>query len=147
MSQYLTTLCDSLSKVLDRCAQLDARRLAGYVGNLEFWINEVRHRLKLIDGLIDRRRKMVAATKERYRVETRQASNYRGDSDSIIDRLTDANVADTSTNWDELEELADRLRTQVLGSTKGFIKNCIRSKLLDRKKLFDIEESLGMTFK
>jgi hypothetical protein len=43
-------LCDSLCRVLDHCAQLDRRRLAGYVANIDFWVAEIQHRLNLIEG-------------------------------------------------------------------------------------------------
>ena len=48
MSRYMQELCDALSNVLDHCAQLDRRRLAGYAQNIDFWIAEIQHRLVLM---------------------------------------------------------------------------------------------------
>lgn len=63
MSQYLNEICDPLCRVLDHCAQLDRRRLAGYVANIDFWVGELRHCLMAVDGYAQRRQKMIEGAK------------------------------------------------------------------------------------
>ena len=43
--RYMEELSDALLRVLDHCAQLDRRRLAGYAANIDFWVSERQHRL------------------------------------------------------------------------------------------------------
>src|SRR5262249_46104993 len=122
MSRYLQELCDSLCRVLDHCAELDRRRLAGHVANIDFWVAEIQHRLSLIDGYEDRRRKMMAGTDQVYADDIRRAP---GNEMQNVYRLIIPNAKDVSTDWKELEDESVRLRSQILASAKRFVKRCI----------------------
>lgn len=144
MSRYMQELCDALTRVLDRCAQLDRHRLAGYVQNVDFWVSEIQHRLLLIDGYIERRRKMVAAINAAYQHDIDKRELQYFDS---IESLTTRQVTDTSTNWDELETEVNELRKQVLASTKRFVMRCVETKLIEPDQLFHIEDQLGVNLR
>src|SRR3954468_2365586 len=51
---YIERLCDALADVLDRAAGGTKDRLAGYVANFDFWVEEAAHCLKLIKEYDDR---------------------------------------------------------------------------------------------
>ena len=150
MSRYMQELCDSLCRVLDHCAQLDRRRLAGYVANIDFWVAEVQHRLKLIDGYVDRRRTMMAGTDWVYADDIRRASpSHIRDFEQLIkpievERLTKPNVLDVSTDWEALQNESAKLRKQVIASTKRFVKQCVATELIGQDKLFQIEDQLAV---
>jgi hypothetical protein len=139
MSRYMQELCDALTDVLDRCAQLDRRRLAGYAHNIDFWISEIHHRLTLIDGYLERRRNMVDGTKAVYQDDINRSIGLDFPyfpSVPTIASLVTPNVTDTSTNWAELEDETDRLRKQVLASARRFVMKCLDAKLIDQEQLF-----------
>lgn len=135
MSQYMQQLCEALIRVFDRCTQLDRRRLAGYVQDIDFWIAQVQHRLSIIDGYVERRRRMIDGTKAVY------TDDIQGSPSRDVD-LVSPNVIDTSANWDELQAEAIALRKAVLESTKRFVMHCLDEKLIDTDKLFEIEDVL-----
>ena len=140
-------LCDALTRVLDHCAQLDRRRLAGYVNNLDFWVSEIQHRLKLIAGYIERRRDMVAGTNAVYQDDITRNVGPHYHSVPPVESLTMPNVIDTSTNWDDLEAETAELRKQVLASTKRFVMKCLECELIDQTRLFQIEDQLGVNLR
>jgi hypothetical protein len=137
-------LCDSLCRVLDHCAQLDRRRLAGYVANIDFWVAEVQHRLKLIEGYVDRRRSMMAGTDQVYSDDIRRwpSTNLHN-----VEQLITPNALDVSTDWDAIQKESEKLREQVLASTKRFVKKCVATELIDQDKLFAIEDQLAVNLR
>lgn len=148
MSRYLQELCDALTRVLNHCAQLERRRLAGYTQNIDFWVSEIQHRIKLIDGYIERRQNMVAGTKAVYQDDiNRSIGPQHHNPVPSIESLTTPNVTDTSTNWDELRAETDKLRKQVLASTKRFALKCLETELIDQDQLFQIEDRLGVNLR
>ena len=64
MSKYLEEIAAALVRVLDHAAELPAHRLVGYTANLDFWLAEVRHRLRTIDDYSTRFEQMKKAVKE-----------------------------------------------------------------------------------
>lgn len=140
-------LCDALTRVLDHCAQLDRRRLAGYANNVDFWVSEIQHRLILIDGYIERRQQMVAGTNAVYQDDINRNPGPHFHSVPSIESLTTPNVKDTSTDWDELKTEATELRKQVLGSTRRFVMRCLETELINQDRLFHIEDQLGVNLR
>lgn len=147
MSRYMQELCDALTRVLDHCAQLDRRRLAGNANNVEFWVSEIQHRLMLIDGYIERRQNMLAGTNAVYQDDINRNVGPHHHSVPRIESLTTPNVTDTLANWDELETEAAELRKQVLASTKRFVMKCLDTELIDQDQLFEIEDQLGLNLR
>jgi hypothetical protein len=47
-------VCDALAKTLAHAAGLKADLLVGYAANFDFWWEEVRHAMRLIDGYNER---------------------------------------------------------------------------------------------
>jgi hypothetical protein len=144
MSRYLQELCDSLCRVLDHCAQLDRRRLAGYVANIDFWVAEIQHRLNLVEGYVSRRRAMVAGTNQVYADDIRRSP---AETPHVIEQLITPNALDVSTDWEALENESTILREQVLASAKRFVKRCAAAELIDQDKLFAIEDQLTVNLR
>lgn len=138
MSQYLREICDPLCRVLDRAVQLDQRRLAGYVANIDFWTDEIRHRLMTIEGYAQRRRNMVDGVTAFHAGEIARA---QGSGD--IEKLTKPRVSDVSTDWDAIEKESVELRLALLKSAKSFVQKCLKQGLIDNAKLFEIEDKLS----
>ena len=144
MSRYMEELCDALARVLDRCAQLDRRRLAGYAANIDFWVSEIQHRLLLVDGCVNRRHRMLAGTDKVYADDINRTPAEHADA---VERLITPNVVDTSTDWIALERDATELRKKILGSAKGFVMKCLAEDLIDQDKLFQIEDRLHVNLR
>src|SRR5689334_16031908 len=47
---YLVAICDALAKTLEHAAGVPARLLLGYAATFDFWWDEVRHAVEVIDG-------------------------------------------------------------------------------------------------
>lgn len=47
---YLAKICEALVEVLTVVAQATPDRVAGYAANIDFWITEAEHRIKLLKG-------------------------------------------------------------------------------------------------
>jgi hypothetical protein len=139
MSRYMDELCEALVRVLDHCAELDRRRLAGYAANIDFWVSEIQHRLVLIDGYADRRRTMLSGTQEVYADDIGRCPDDGS--------LTTPNVVDTSTEWEALERVTAELRKKLLGSAKRFVMQCLATDLIDEAKLFQIEDHLQVNLR
>jgi hypothetical protein len=141
-SQYMNQLCDALMLVFDRCATLPRRRLAGYAANLEFWIDEALHRLRLIDGFVERRRRMISGTQAVYFDDIRRA----GPRERVrrAEELTTPNGKDVSADWEALEQYAQELRQRVVKSIKRFVRKCLATELITKEKLFEIEDRAGI---
>lgn len=58
---YTLDVCDLLTQQLTRFRALNTHQRAGHVANIDFWAQEVRHCLSLIDGYEVRFRRMKAA--------------------------------------------------------------------------------------
>jgi hypothetical protein len=147
MSRYMHELCDALCRVLDHCAQLDRRRLAGYAQNIDFWVSEIQHRLTLIEGYLERRRKMLLGTNAVYDDDIHRKVGPHHHSVPTIESLTTPHSVDTSTNWDELKTETIELRKQILTSTRRFVMKCLEFELIDLDQLFRIEDRLGVNLR
>ena len=146
MSTYSEKLCDALIVVLDHCGRMEPRRLAGYVANIDFWVDEIRHRLSLCDGLIDRRRRMVAGTQQFYEAEIeRSAAAQIHNIQSVVERsVVEPDVRDVSTDWETLKKQSDQMRERIAVSAKVFFRRCRKANLITAGKLADIEVQLGI---
>lgn len=139
MSRYMEELSDALLRVLDHCAQLDRRRLAGYAANIDFWVSEIQHRLRLVEGYADRRRNMLAGTRQAYSEDISR--------DPTDASLTTPNIVDTSTDWETLERDTTELRKKLLASARRFVLKCLTTNLIDEAKLFQIEDQLQVNLR
>ena len=139
---YMQQLCDALTTVLDRCAQLERRRLAGYAANMDFWIEEVQHRLRLIDEHAARRRRMIEATQALYAEDIRLAGPMA--LPGVAEALTAPNASDVSVDWEALAAEACELRERVLKSIRLFVRRCAHCGLIDADRVRQLEDLLGI---
>jgi hypothetical protein len=47
---YSLDIAEVLATQLDQLSKLSCRQLAGHIANLEFWLNEVKHCLEVLNG-------------------------------------------------------------------------------------------------
>jgi hypothetical protein len=129
MSQYATQLCEALTHLLERVVTFKRHRLAGYTANLDFWADEVDHRLRLLNGWKTRRERMIAGTNK----EIPPCSG----------KLSMEDV-DTSTNWRTEERRIERLRAKLLDAARRFLRRVFEDGLIEQEKLWELEDRFGI---
>jgi hypothetical protein len=125
MSQenYIDQLCSALTDVLERAASGSADRLAGYAANVDFWIDEAEHCLRVIDGYEERFQRFHEAQQEVVAARGPIKWNERGW------RPPPPETNPTST-MDDLK----RARRHVVESMAKFLDRCVKERMLGRKK-------------
>ena len=132
---YTKQICDSLIAVLENCGQLDRLRLAGYAANVDFWLDEVQHRLQVIDGFAERRAQFVAATNAAYPNEI-VATRLFVEPRPVLNDVHD------SAKWRELQEDQVELRKAIVGKFARFLQRSFDFELIDQEKFYDLKHSL-----
>ena len=61
---YIDGICAALVKTLKHSAGLSAKQLAGHAANVDFWVDETRHCLAVIDGYQKRFERLRAGQAE-----------------------------------------------------------------------------------
>jgi len=125
---YLHELCDALVNVLDHATALHVHRLAGYVANLNFWLEEVDHRLALLNGYAARYASSKQATKEYAKAHPESIQN------SSLSHSAPSPPTSPSYSDQELWELRER----VLASAGRFLVRCRRESLLEGDKVAEV---------
>jgi hypothetical protein len=116
---YVDRLCGALTDVLNRAATGSADRLAGYAANVEFWIDEAEHCLRVIDGYDDRFRRFHKAQQEVVASRGPMKWDERGW------RSPPPETHPTSTP-DDLK----RARRQIVGAMAKFLDRCVKERLI-----------------
>jgi hypothetical protein len=124
MSQptYIDRLCDALADVIERAASGSADRLAGYAANLDFWVDEAEHCLRVIDGYEERSAQFQAA--QQAVVAAREPMKW----DERGWRSPPADAPPTSSA-DDLK----RVRRRVVGAMAKFLDRCAKERLIGQK--------------
>ena len=122
---YLDDITLPLARVLETAAFHKGMHLAGYSGNLDFWVEEIRHCFDSLAGY-ERRFKRLVEARNAF------ASEHRIEVDPswIAPTLAD----------DEVRKLQDRLRS----AAKSFLKRCCEAGDIDHGEKKRIEEYLGI---
>ena len=126
---YMQEIAEPLIRVLNYAAGLRRDLLAQYVANVEFWVEETKHRLQVIDTYPSRLRRMRTV----HRVNV----NYHWDEEhghSMSPRPT--------KSIDDTERSA--LRREICESARRFLNRSFRESLIDREMLQSHFESLGL---
>jgi hypothetical protein len=107
---YIDDICNSLIKTLERSTTLPSHQLAGHAANLDFWMEEARHCLNVIDGYAQRFERMKKAQEAQAKVENmKEMPLQRGVKDN------------------ERKELRQRVYT----AASRFLERCYHEQLID----------------
>ena len=125
MSQesYIDRLCAALTDVLERAASGSADRLAGYAANIDFWIDEAEHCLRVIEGYQDRFQRFEEAQQKVVAERGRMKWNERGW------RSPPPQIHATSTRDDLVGA-----RRRVVGAVGKFLDRCAKEQMIGQKK-------------
>jgi hypothetical protein len=126
MSKYAINLTNELIRVLQRAHELPPHRLIGYAVNIDFWMDEVSHRLHLIDGYAARFTKMRETTQHYTYRDPQWGRDKYGEPIQILDKRT-------SKSWKSHER--NELRSALLTWARKFLKRCYMEEFLDRETL------------
>lgn len=111
---YIDDICNPLIKTLERSASLPSHQLAGHAANLDFWMDEAKHCLLVIDGYPERFERMKKAQQAQVEVAGgREMPLQRGIKDS------------------ERKEL----RQKVLAAANKFLDRCYSEQCVDEVTL------------
>ena len=119
---YIDRVCDALTDVLDRAASGSADRLAGYAANIDFWIDEAEHCLRLIDGYDERFLRFHEA--QQAIVASRKPMKW----DERGWRSPPPDTSPTSS----LEDLLNA-RDRVVKSMTKFLNRCVKERFIGSK--------------
>jgi hypothetical protein len=120
---YIDRLCGALTDVLERAAGGSADRLAGYAANIDFWIDEAEHCLRVIDGYEERYLRFHEAQQEVVAARGPMKWDERGW------RSPPSEIHPTSTS-DELK----RLRRHIIGAMAKFLDRCAKERMIGQKQ-------------
>ena len=147
MSEYIKTTCYQLVKVLDYAKGLHPHRVAGYAANLDFWVEEVEHALRLVREYPSR----FSRTKQAVKTVTQQLYDGANPSRSLHQNYCEVcrgpeshkeavvKVTRTLTN-DDVWELTE----QVKNSAAAFLRRCRKLELVDDAKYRELGNRLGL---
>ena len=120
---YIERLCDALADVLERAAGGTKDRLAGYVANFDFWVDEAAHCLLLIKEYDDRFHRFQEA---QQRVDAGGWPNF----DERSGFVPPPRDVKRSSSWNERKEA----RRKVVSSMSRFLNRCAKDGLIDEAK-------------
>jgi hypothetical protein len=148
---YLDERVAALTRVLDHAVDLKAHRLAGYLGNLEFWVGETETLLRAIDGYPERHERALAGTRQ-FLADLNERI-LRGTAQPITSAIPDAcpccgeadpGDRDTTTTPAHSPKQLAELRQRVLASLKRFLLRAWRAGLLETEGVRTIEARIGV---
>jgi len=124
---YVTELADLLTKNLERFVTLNDYQLAGHCANLEFWLGEAEHCLRVIDGYQTRFETMASAqadfAKKHHSVDWRTIGPFH----------------DTAQTPKRPNKVPDHERKQARHELEKacyrFLVRCFNAALIDRSML------------
>jgi hypothetical protein len=120
---YVERLCDALADVLERAAGGTRDRLAGYVANFDFWVDEAAHCLLLVKEYDERFRRFQAA-------QQRAAAGGWPNWDERSGWSPPPADVKRSTSWNERKEA----RRRVVGAMAKFLNRCAKEGFIDEAK-------------
>jgi hypothetical protein len=132
---FSTDLAGLVAGQLTKFATLNRHQLAGQLANLDFWLEQARHALAVIDGYGVRFVKLHAAQEQHVtRHDTREFS-------PSVDYSAEHRAAPPRRIPDRLLQKARRALTEAL---TGFLKRCRREGLISEARLEAARECLGI---
>ena len=120
---YIERLCDALADVLERAAGGTKDRLAGYVANFDFWVDEAAHCLQLIKDYDERFRRFQEA-------QERVAAGGWPNWDERSGFVPPPQEVKRSSSWNDRKEA----RRKVVSAMAKFLNRCTKDGLIDETK-------------
>jgi hypothetical protein len=136
---YSVNLAEVITQQMVRFATLNRHQLAGHLLNLDFWLDEIRHALSVIDGYQPRFRKLKEAQEKfggpppptppsRLR-KLRGVPEFFGGTPPLPHRISDSDLAEA--------------RRALVDAGYGWLRRCYREGLLTKDQFRVHCESLG----
>ena len=116
---YVERLCDALADVLTHAAGGTKDRLAGYVANFDFWVEEAAHCLALVKDYDERFRRFQAAQQQ---VAAGGWPNW----DERSGWTPPPDDVQRSTSWNDRKEA----RRKVVSAMAKFLTRCAKEGLI-----------------
>jgi hypothetical protein len=126
---YIDEITGALVRVLTHACDGPPHRFAGYAANAEFWIDEARHCLDVIDGYKHRFSKMRAVTRE------------HSDSPSVGYGSSSVLTTKTSTSSD-----LTAARRQLFDAVARFLRRCEKTQALEQDAIIRFCAKVGIPF-
>jgi hypothetical protein len=131
---YTLEIADAVIRTVGKFRTLNAYQLAGHVANLDFWADEVRHALAVIDGYS--RRDSVRKKSERTHIGSHMTRRFTAQEKSLYNEFEDAESL-SSARPDDYRIDANEIkakRQQVADALYRFLKRCHKEDLLSGVK-------------
>lgn len=132
---YSSEMANLIAKQLARFVTLNRHQLAGQVANLDFWLDQVRHGLNVIDGYEQRFNQMRTA-QHRYVEEHRTVQFTPGA------EFPDATPADQPRRVSDVK-MKDARRAMTVAAYR-FLVRCCNEQFITEQKLRQLCEGLGI---
>jgi hypothetical protein len=131
---YVDDIALPLVRVLEHNAGLSVHQLAGHMANVDFWLDEVRHCIAVIDGYAERFEKLRWAQAAYERGHPHAISDSAGWSKKVgREPLLKKSSPDSERR---------RLRRQLLKAAGRLIDRAHRDGLIDLSRADDLRERL-----
>src|SRR5262249_33605760 len=132
---YVDDICMPLVRVLEHNAGLPTHQFAGHMANIDFWIDETRHCLAVIDGYNDRFEKLKWAQAEYERDHPHALSDPAGWTQKVgRDPLLKRSSKDSERQ---------RLRRQLLKVLDQIVDRALRDELIDLARADHLREQIS----
>ncbi|WP_442481571.1 hypothetical protein [Aeoliella sp. SH292] len=127
---YSIEVADALVKTLGKFKTLNNYQLAGQLANIEFWADEVRHVVRVLDGYS--RRDSDRKKSERHYINTHDTKRFDAYEKEVFNDVLDPEFLRPALPDDYLIEssVIKAKRQQVADALYHFLKRCHKEQLL-----------------
>lgn len=136
---YMSDVCDALTQTLTKTTTLPAHQLAGHAANIDFWVNESKHCLEVLDGYYSRFEKMRDAQKDHVR--RHGTYDYEVEKGEIHDADYSIKPLRPGVGEGDLK----KMRHEIDQATYAFLVRCHRERFIDAAKVREFAAHLGMS--
>lgn len=115
-------ICNPLIKTLERSTTLPTHQLVGHVANLDFWMDEAKHCLNVIDGYAQRFDRM------------KKAQQSYTEAEKVSGMPLQRGIKDNERK---------ELRQKVCTAANRFLERCLSEQLIEEEALQAYKEKLA----
>lgn len=133
---YSSDLAILLTAQFTKFTTLNRHQLAGQVANLDFWFDEVRHALLVLDGYGQRFKRLKAA-------HTKHVREHHTERFALDDPCCIRGSASPPASVPDAE--LKSTRRALSDATYRFLLRCFRESLIDERRLRDVCETVGIS--
>ena len=138
---YMSDQAGVLARALEKLITLNRHQLAGHAANADFWADEARHVLSVIDTYYSRFRRMCDAQKQ-Y-VGQHRTVEFDTDRQGRKLEFDDVSAAPLTPKPIPDEDLHES-KTVVAESIRRFLLRCYRDGFLDRARIRELFDRIGI---